>query len=86
MISALEYVYRMASGMRMHIVTSSSFDHRGIEVGAYLPGDKRLSMWGGSTHSYELAARRMLKKYRPDVYDEIKPHLFPLSHRERSHA
>lgn len=86
MISALEFVFSLASGMRMHVVTSTSFDVRGIDVGSYLPGDQRKAMRSSSTHSFELAARRLLKRYRPEVYEAIKPHLFPLSPSERGHA
>lgn len=85
MISALEFVVGLASGMRMHMVTTTSFDSRGIEIGPYLPGDKRKGMYASSTHSFELAARRFLKRYRPELYDEIKPDLFPLSPGERGH-
>ena len=85
MLTAQEFVLGLASGMRMCIVTSTSFDHRTISVESYLPGDKRKSMYGTSTHSFELAARRLLKHHRPDVYEEIRPNLMPLSHSERGH-
>ena len=86
MISALEFVFSLASGMRMHVVTSTSFDNRTIDVEAYLPGDQRKAMRSNSTHSFELSARRLLKRYRPELYEELKPHLFPLSPSERKHA
>jgi hypothetical protein len=69
----------------MQLLTTTSFDNRGIEISAYLPGDSRKGMYASSTHSFELAARRFLKRYRPEVYEEIKPYLFPLSHGERRH-
>ncbi len=72
-VSALDAVMEMASSIRMCVITTTSFDSNTIEIAAYLSGDKRPSMWSNSFVNFELSAAKLLKRYRPEIYEDLKP-------------